>query len=206
MELGLWLSLASICAIGAMSPGPSLAVVLSHSMAQGMRQGLIASLAHGVGVGIYASLAVLGLAGLIKQYPLAYQALLYGGAAYLLYIAINILKAGNHQFDLHRETNTSIWQAAQDGFAIAFLNPKLAIFFLALFSQFIDPDTITILQGLIMCFTVFAIDTLWYCFVSIVTSKANQKFELVRFAPTINKLLAIAFIILALRVVWTSLN
>ena len=206
MELGLWLSLAGICAIGAMSPGPSLAVVLTHSMAQGLKQGLVASFAHGIGVGIYAVLAVLGLATLIKQFPLAYQVMLFGGAVYLVYLAVNILRAGKSKLSLNSKQSGDLRQAAQDGFAIAFLNPKLAIFFLALFSQFINPETITVQTGFIMCFTVFAIDTLWYCFVTLLTCKANQRFELTRYESIINKLLAIAFILLAIRVVITNIN
>jgi threonine/homoserine/homoserine lactone efflux protein len=205
MELGLWLSLAGICAVGAMSPGPSLAVVLSHSMAQGLKHGLIASIAHGIGVGIYAALAVVGLAGLIQQFPIAYKALLFGGAIYLVYLAYNILKAGKSKFSFDKASSTSSLFAARDGFAIAFLNPKLAIFFLALFSQFIDPETITVYQGIIMCLTVFTIDTLWYCIVSVITSKVNQKFDLTRYAHIINKLLAFAFLLLALRVLITNI-
>jgi len=205
MDLALWLSLASICAVGAMSPGPSLAVVLSHSMAQGAKQGLIASVSHGIGVGIYAALAVVGLAGLIQQFPLAYKALLFGGALYLVYLAFTILKAGESKLSLSQAASTSMLSAARDGFAIAFLNPKLAIFFLALFSQFINPETITLMQAAIMCLTVFIIDTLWYCIVSIITSKANQKFDLTRYANVINKLLACAFLLLALRVVITNI-
>ncbi|MDE3272524.1 LysE family translocator [Pseudoalteromonas sp. G4] len=205
MELGLWLSLAGICAVGAMSPGPSLAVVLSHSMAQGLKHGLVASVAHGIGVGIYAALAVVGLAGLIHQFPIAYKVLLFGGAIYLVYLAYNILKAGNSKFSFDKASSSSSLYAARDGFAIAFLNPKLAIFFLALFSQFIDPETITVYQGFIMCLTVFTIDTLWYCIVSVITSKANQKFDLTRYAHIINKLLAFAFLLLALRVVITNI-
>lgn len=205
MELGLWLSLSGICAIGAMSPGPSLAVVLSHSMAQSLKHGLIASVAHGIGVGIYAALAVVGLAGLIQQFPIAYKALLFGGAIYLVYLAYNILKAGKSKFSFDKASSNNSLHAARDGFAIAFLNPKLAIFFLALFSQFIDPETITAYQGIIMCLTVFTIDTLWYCIVSVITSKANQKFDLTRYAHVINKLLAFAFLLLALRVLITNI-
>jgi threonine/homoserine/homoserine lactone efflux protein len=200
MELSMWLSLVGICAMGAMSPGPSLAVVLSHSMSQGLKHGLVASLAHGIGVGIYAVLAVLGLAGLIEQFPSVYQFLLFGGAAYLVYLAVKILRANDSKFEVNQAPKASLLQAAQDGFAIAFLNPKLAIFFLALFSQFINPETMNMVYGFIMCMTVFVIDTLWYCLVSTVTHKANQQLQLTRYTPIMNKLLAGAFLLLALRV------
>ncbi|MEI4550894.1 LysE family translocator [Pseudoalteromonas spongiae] len=205
MDFALWISLVGVCAIGAMSPGPSLAVVLSHSMTRGLKQGLIASVAHGVGVGIYATLAVVGLAGFIHEFPIAYKVVLFAGAAYLVYLAVNILRQKTNHFEITNNANTGNFTAAQDGFAIAFLNPKLAIFFLALFSQFIDPDSITIGSAAIMCITVLVIDTLWYCLVSLITSHANQKFELLRYGKTINNMLAIAFILLAIRVVVTNI-
>ena len=66
--------------------------------------------------------------------------------------------------------------ALQDGFAIAFLNPKLAVFFLALFSQFIDPENLTLQVGLIMCLTVFVLDTGWYLLVALLTEISKKRF------------------------------
>ena len=91
MTFTVWLSLAAICMMGAMSPGPSLAVVLKHSLNGSMKNGMLAALSHGTGVGLYAGASLLGLGALMMQFPTVYQILVYLGEAYLAYLGIKIL-------------------------------------------------------------------------------------------------------------------
>ncbi|WP_300363198.1 LysE family translocator [uncultured Pseudoalteromonas sp.] len=204
MTLTEWLSLVLICVMGAMSPGPSLAVVLKHSLHGGMKNGMLAALSHGIGVGFYACASLLGLGALMTQLPTLYQVLVYGGAAYLAYLGIRILLAKPSSQTLNVEqTKPSPRSALQDGFAIAFLNPKLAVFFLALFSQFIDPEKLTLQVGLIMCLTVFVLDTGWYLVVALLTDISKKRFGITKTNPWLEKLLGIIFIALAVRVVIT---
>ena len=204
MTLTEWLSLVLICVMGAMSPGPSLAVVLKHSLHGGMKNGMLAALSHGIGVGFYACASLLGLGALMTQLPTLYQVLVYGGAAYLAYLGIRILLAKPSSQTLNVEqAKPSPRSALQDGFAIAFLNPKLAVFFLALFSQFIDPENLTLQVGLIMCLTVFVLDTGWYLLVALLTEISKKRFGFTKANPWFEKLLGIIFIALAVRVVIT---
>jgi threonine/homoserine/homoserine lactone efflux protein len=204
MTLTEWLSLVLICVMGAMSPGPSLAVVLKHSLHGGMKNGMLAALSHGIGVGFYACASLLGLGALMTQLPTLYQVLVYGGAAYLAYLGIRILLAKPSPQTLNVEqAKPSPRSALQDGFAIAFLNPKLAVFFLALFSQFIDPENLTLQVGLIMCLTVFVLDTGWYLLVALLTEISKKRFGFTKANPWFEKLLGIIFIALAVRVVIT---
>jgi len=204
MTLTEWLSLVLICVMGAMSPGPSLAVVLKHSLHGGMKNGMLAALSHGIGVGFYACASLLGLGALMTQLPTLYQVLVYGGAAYLAYLGIRILLAKPSSQTLNVEqTKPSPRSALQDGFAIAFLNPKLAVFFLALFSQFIDPENLTLQVGLIMCLTVFLLDTGWYLLVALLTEISKKRFGFTKANPWFEKLLGVIFIALAVRVVIT---
>lgn len=204
MTLSLWLSLVVICVMGAMSPGPSLAVVLKHSIHGSMKNGMLAAISHGLGVGFYAVASLLGLGALMLQFPTVFQILVYFGAAYLAYLGIKILLAKPSGDELQvAQQSGSAQQALQDGFAIAFLNPKLAVFFLALFSQFIDPENLTFEVGLIMCLTVFVIDTGWYLLVAALTEFSKKRFGFTLANPWLDKLLGIIFIILAIRVVIT---
>lgn len=202
MTLSLWLSLVAICMMGAMSPGPSLAVVLKHSIHGSMKNGMLAAFSHGIGVGFYAAASLLGLGALMLQFPTVYQVLVYLGAAYLAYLGVKILfvKPSGDELQVAQQSG-SVQQALQDGFAIAFLNPKLAVFFLALFSQFIDPANLTFKVGMIMCLTVFVIDTGWYLIVAALTELSKQRFSFTKSSPWLDKLLGIIFIILAIRVV-----
>ena len=124
--------------MGAMSPGPSLAVVLKHSLNGSMKNGMLAALSHGTGVGLYAGASLLGLGALMTQFPTVYQILVYLGAAYLAYLGIKILlaKPSNDELEVQK-SEVSAAKALQDGFAIAFLHAMLAIFFLAFLPQFV---------------------------------------------------------------------
>ena len=66
-SLGFWIAVTLACALGAMSPGPSLAVVVNHTLAHGRSAGCFAAISHGVGVGIYALITVFGLAVVIQE-------------------------------------------------------------------------------------------------------------------------------------------
>ncbi|WP_166420614.1 LysE family translocator [Pseudoalteromonas sp. Z1A8] len=202
MTLAAWFSLVLVCMMGAMSPGPSLAVVLKHTMSGGMKNGMLAALSHGVGVGLYASASLLGLGTLMAQFPTVYQVLVYLGAGYLAYLGLKILLAKPNNDELQvQKSEISAVKALQDGFAIAFLNPKLAIFFLALFSQFIDPQNLTLSIGIIMCLTVFVIDTGWYLLVAVLTEVSKNRFGFTKQNPWLDKILGVVFIALAIKVV-----
>ncbi|NMP04789.1 LysE family translocator [Pseudoalteromonas arctica] len=202
MTLAAWFSLVLVCMMGAMSPGPSLAVVLKHTMSGGMKNGMLAALSHGVGVGLYAAASLLGLGTLMAQFPTVYQVLVYLGAGYLAYLGLKILLAKPNNDELQvQKSEISAVKALQDGFAIAFLNPKLAIFFLALFSQFIDPQNLTLSIGIIMCLTVFVIDTGWYLLVAVLTEVSKNRFGFTKQNPWLDKILGVVFIALAIKVV-----
>ncbi|MBH0022162.1 LysE family translocator [Pseudoalteromonas sp. SWXJ133] len=202
MTLAAWFSLVLVCMMGAMSPGPSLAVVLKHTMSGGMKNGMLAALSHGMGVGLYAAASLLGLGTLMAQFPTVYQVLVYLGAGYLAYLGLKILLAKPNNDELQvQKSEISAVKALQDGFAIAFLNPKLAIFFLALFSQFIDPQNLTLSIGIIMCLTVFVIDTGWYLLVAVLTEVSKNRFGFTKQNPWLDKILGVVFIALAIKVV-----
>ena len=204
MTFTLWLSLVAVCVLGAMSPGPSLAVVLRHSISHSTKHGIVVALSHGFGVGVYALLSVLGLSSLVTGFPVVYQALVYGGALYLLYMGFKALTASGGSFKVEQSQNqpaVSLFAAAGDGFAIAFLNPKLLVFFVALFSQFIDEQSRSFIHGSIMVGTVFFIDTLWYVIVAGMVHKTRERFALADKSEIIDKIAGLVFIGLSIRVV-----
>lgn len=200
MEFTAWLSLASICILGAMTPGPSLAVVLKHTISGGRLNGMIASIFHGIAVTLYASLTVLGMAVIIKETPWLFNIIKYAGVAFLLWLAFKALTSKSVLADLHTQTSKVSWRtSAYEGFSIAFLNPKLALFFLALFSQFIHADA-SLQQKTLMVATVGGIDTLWYCLIALILSQSNILAKLKANTHVVDKITGIALIGVAMRV------
>ena len=170
MDPGHWFSLFSVCLLGAMSPGPSLAVVLHSTLRAGSSAGYACAVGHGAGVGLYGLATVSGLAVIITRSPALFLVLQLLGALYLLYLGYRSLRAsgvGIPQKDPRQAGNKA---PALEGFLVAFLNPKLAIFMLALFSQFLRPGADTLERGLMVA-TVGITDASWYTLVVALTTR-----------------------------------
>ena len=202
MEFHLWLSFVVICIMGALSPGPSLALVIKNTLAGGTSQGYAPAISHGLGVAIYAAITATGIALIIVQSPLIFSIIQYAGAAFLLYLGIKSLlsKKDNEVFSEDNTGNKSQVNGWRDGFLIAFLNPKLAIFFLALFSQFLGEEASSE-QKMIMTATVGSIDALWYCLVTFTLSRGNIIGKLRENSHIVDKVTGSFLILLAARIV-----
>lgn len=200
MPFSLWLSLAAVCAMGAMSPGPSLALVLRHTLGGGRLPGVAAALAHALGVGFYALLTVWGLGTLIVRFPLLFQAITWGGAAYLAWLGIKALRAGRAGALDAATMATSRRQAAREGVLVALGNPKLILFFIALLSQFVTPEMSLAAKALVVL-TAMVIDGGWYVLVAVGLSHSRVLPWLQARAHWLNRLTGVLLLALALRVV-----
>jgi threonine/homoserine/homoserine lactone efflux protein len=131
----------------AVTPGPGVFYVVTRSIAQGTRAGL-ASVA-GVGLGNLGNAigASLGLAALFSVSAVAFTVVKYAGAAYLVWLGIQALRARPADLASVKVEPASPRRIFRDGFAVALLNPKTAIFFSAFLPQFMDPNASTVLQS-----------------------------------------------------------
>ncbi|WP_249978589.1 LysE family translocator [Vreelandella olivaria] len=200
MPLSLWLSLAAICAMGAMSPGPSLALVLRHTLGGGRLPGITAAVFHALGVGFYALLTVWGLGALIARHPQLFQVITWLGAAYLAWLGIQALRAGQGGVLAHSSVATTTRQAAKEAVLVALGNPKLIIFFVALLSQFVTPEMSVLAKAVIVA-TAMVIDGGWYVLVALGLSHSRVLPWLQRHAHWVNRITGGLLIALALRVV-----
>lgn len=173
MEFSHWIVLAAICLLGAMSPGPSLAMVVRHTMSSGRRGGLVAAWTHTTGIAFYASLTVLGLAAVLIRLPVIFKMVSLLGAVYLIWLGSRALLSRQQNFlnTSSSITPLSVFAAARDGFAISLLNPKILLFFTALFSPFIGLEQMT--NRPILIVTPFLIDGCWYSLVVFLLSQAG---------------------------------
>lgn len=199
MEWSSWLALAAICIMGAVSPGPSLALIIRNTVGGGRGNGVATALGHGAGVGLYALITAMGLAILITRTPLLFDIIRYGGAAFLAWLGVKALlaNAGPAEAQEHRGGSR---RGALEGFMVAFLNPQLAIFFVALFSQFVHQNT-GWREGGIMMLTAGGIDALWYVLVALGLSHGPVLAWLHHRASLINKASGLVLLGLAVKVV-----
>jgi threonine/homoserine/homoserine lactone efflux protein len=200
MTLATWLSLVAICCLGAMSPGPSLAVVLRHTISNGRAHGIATAVSHAAGVALWALLTIWGLALLVVEWPLAYTLLTYAGAGYLMWMGIKALRSKGAGTMRVVPVVAPIKEAAKDGLMVSLLNPKLAFFFIALFSQFVSAELV-LADKLIMTGTAAVIDALWYIIVAVALSQSKVLDKLRSKSATIDKISGVILVGLALRVV-----
>lgn len=170
MELSAWLSIASICAVGAMSPGPSLAVVIRNTISGGRVQGIHTGVGHALGVGMYALVAVFGTAVLLQRFPNAVRGIEILGGLYLIWMGIQAFRnAGEGNMNPSLKDGH---KGFMDGFAISGLNPKIAVFFLALLGPLV-PLYASNLERVGVAGLALVIDGSWYIFVAVVLVKTG---------------------------------
>lgn len=200
--------LAAVCLSGAISPGPSLLVVVRTSLSSGTAAGVLLSLSHALAVGLYASLVVFGLAYLVTQSPGVTQALRIAGAAFLLYLAWGAWTGAAQpllppQEGAERASSVSYGQAIRDGFLTGLLNPKVLFWFLALFSQFVE-QAAPLGQKLGMVLLATGIDAAWYLVVVLALQRAQRRLGfsawIERHGSRINRCFAVLLVIIAVRV------
>ncbi|HDZ75425.1 MAG TPA: LysE family translocator [Aurantimonas coralicida] len=145
-----------------LTPGPNMIYLISRSICQGPKAGLISLGGVALGFVFYMLCAAFGVTALLLAAPFAYDALRFAGAAYLLYLAWQAVKPGGHSAfevkDLPRDTPSKLFGM---GFLTNLLNPKIALMYMSLLPQFITQDHGSILtQSLILGVTQIAVSVL----------------------------------------------
>lgn len=178
--------------------------MLQHTLAGGRLSGSVAALAHGLGIGLYALACISGLAVLLTASPSLFRIFQWAGAAYLVWLAIKALRSQPAPALASGEP-PQLTGAARDGFMIVFLNPKIAVFFIALFSQVIGPDTAW-LPRLGYAATAMLVDAGWYLLVAFIFSHPAWLPRLQARVILFERLFGVVLLLLAASLVWETLR
>ena len=137
-ELG-WFALAALVMV--LTPGPNMVYCVSRSLSQGRTAGLISLGGVLVGFVVHLLAASLGLTALLLAVPIAFDAIKLAGAAYLLWLAWEALRPGGRTpFEARKLAIDSPGRLFRMGLLTNLLNPKVAMFYLAFFPQFLHPE------------------------------------------------------------------
>lgn len=136
------LSTFAILALGmVLTPGPNMVYLISRSICQGPKAGLISLGGVALGFIFYMLCAAFGITAIVMAVPYAYDALRIGGAVYLLYLAWQAVKPGGRSpFQVKDLPQDSPGKLFAMGFVTNLLNPKIAVMYLSLLPQFVQPD------------------------------------------------------------------
>jgi len=195
MTFFIWSQFAIVCIAGAMSPGPSLAIVIRNNVNFNRLAGILTSIGHGLGIGVYATLAVLGLGLILQTNQTIFMIIQIIGLVLLFLFGLMFVFQKNKQ-DKKEEKQNQINSFLQ-GFTIAIINPKILIWFTAVYSQFIVIDA-SFYFNTILVLTASLIDAIWYIIVSILVTGYGLKNLLIEKKLMIQKTTGIVLIIISL--------
>jgi len=198
MTFDLILPLIAAFILGAISPGPSLAVVLRNSLSGGRRQGVLAGLGHGLGFGFYAFLSAVGISAALAasgDLVLVLRILVIGLLLYLGTVYARSALAGKSHLD-GNESSSAKRSGFVEGVLIAVINPKILAWMLAIYAPFIDSDLAVPTLLSIAVIGMF-IDGTWYTSVALFLTSGNRRQKLQNMSNKIDAAMAILMLAFA---------
>ncbi|MGH1464156.1 MAG: LysE family translocator [Cognatishimia sp.] len=159
LPIDILLTFALATLLLGLAPGPDNVFVLMQSALHGAVSGLFVVFGLCTGLLFHSAAVALGLAALIQASTLAFTVIKFAGAAYLVYLAFQAFRAAPQDLQ-NKSPSLSGWALYRRGVIMNITNPKVALFFLALFPQFTDPalgnmsGQIAVLGGVFICVTL----------------------------------------------------
>ena len=184
-----------------MSPGPDFAIVTQNCLTGDFKKGILAGFGVCAALLIHVTYSIFGIALIIQESPIIYSLLKYAGAAYLLYLGVNLLlekKSQSQSKASPKRKNPFV-----SGFLCNLLNPKATLFIFSIFTQFIDPGMALIskaLLGSVLVIVVF----LWFVTLSFLLTHPFFYQRFVRFQYFINKCMGVVLCFFALSIIFLS--
>jgi threonine/homoserine/homoserine lactone efflux protein len=121
------------------TPGPDMIYIVTHGVSQGTRQAVVAGLGMAAGMLVHTSAVTLGLAGLVRASPVAYDVVRYGGAAYLVVLGWRTIREARATPELAPVSPAPLPAVFTRATLTNLLNPKIVLFYLAFLPQFTEP-------------------------------------------------------------------
>lgn len=163
------------CLIGAMLPGPSMVMVVNNAIFKNRYHGILTSIGHGIGISIYAVFAVIGISLIIRTNIIIFNSLKIISIIFLMYLGLKSI-FNNDLINFEKEKQNDWATSFFQGFSISILNPKILVWFIAIYSQFISEKNDFIFNAYLVTIAG-VIDALWYILLTIlVTSKLSLNY------------------------------
>tara|TARA_Y100000992_G_scaffold188752_1_gene127811 strand:+ start:631 stop:1245 length:615 start_codon:yes stop_codon:yes gene_type:complete len=171
MTIFLFLQIFFVCLLGAMSPGPSMVVVVNNAIFKSKFSGILTALGHGFGISIYALCAVIGIGVILQTNLIVFNSIKLLSIFFLFYLGTQtIISRRKNEFGVNQ--NISVTKSFAQGFMISIFNPKIFIWFIAIYSQFMSYDN-NMSLNIMLVLVAGTVDALWYILlVNMVTSKS----------------------------------
>ena len=160
-----------VCLLGAMSPGPSMAVVIHNAIFKGRYNGILTSIGHGLGIAIYATFAVLGLGLIIETNIIIFNSLKILSIIFLIFIGMKSI-FNKEKLNLEKKDVKEKTISFLQGFSISILNPKILVWFIAIYSQFMSVNN-EFIFNIYLVSIAGIVDAFWYIFLTLAVTTAS---------------------------------
>ncbi len=201
--LSQFIGLAVISLLGAMSPGADFVLVTRNALVYSRKIGIYTAIGIGLGVLVHVFYTLAGIGLIISKSILLFNLIKYTGAMYLIYIGWKSMHAEPRKFEqdkmLENKKEISPAKALLSGVATNALNPKVTLFFLSLFMQFISAGTPFGIQILLGLETAFIIGT-WFVVVAFMFSNEILKNKMRKVGHWFERITGAALILLGIKV------
>lgn len=176
MDLFVLLSFLGTAIFLTLMPGPDILFVIAQSISQNQKAGISTALGLCTGLIVHITAATLGISAIIYQSSLAFSIVKYAGAAYLLYLAWQAFKEKDGGFTFEKKEPKQYKSLYKKGILMNLLNPKVSIFFLALFPQFVvQPSPLSVPIQMVILGFIFIVQALAiFTIVSIFSEKIRD--------------------------------
>ena len=160
-----------VCLLGAMSPGPSMTLVIHNAIFKGRYNGILTSIGHGIGIAIYATFAVLGLGLIIETNIIIFNSLKILSIIFLIFIGMKSI-LNKEKLNLEKQDVKEKTISFLQGFSISILNPKILVWFIAIYSQFMSINN-ELIFNIYLISIAGIVDACWYIFLTLAITTAS---------------------------------
>lgn len=208
-SIGILAAILISIAIGAMSPGPSFVLVSRISISHSRLHGLASAIGMGLGGGVFATLALLGLVALLQQVEWLYLVLKFAGGLYLVYLGFRIWQGAKLPLTPaeggEAVRGASVWRSLGLAFATQVSNPKTAVVYASIFAALM-PAAPPLAMLLVLPPAVFVVEATWYAIVALAFSAPRSQRVYLRWKIAIDRLAALVIGGLGLRLVGETVS
>ena len=191
--------------LAVISPGPDFAIVIRQSISFGRKTAIITSLGIAAGISVHIAYTLLGIGFIISQSPTIFMIMKLIGAAYISYISLSLLRSkpqntdnSNIKIDINPDHHKKAFAL---GFMTNVLNPKVTIFFLAIFTTVVSVDTPIAIQSIYGAWIITS-TALWFIIVSFFFSHQKVRDKFVTHGYLFERLMGMVLLFFAAKIIF----
>jgi RhtB (resistance to homoserine/threonine) family protein len=206
----MFLEIFLIGILSGLSPGPDIYLEMKNSLGFGRRIGIATALGVASALFIHVTYTILGFTYIIEKFPSIFIAIKVAGSLYLLWLGFHAIRSVKQkeeqpENEVKRNTDKNVKQGFREGFICNVLNPKAALFFLSIFSQFISADTASWVRWIYGTEIVVAVG-LWFTVISTVISYQKFRIYYERYSHWFDRCLGAILIYFAIFIVYSTIH